>query len=94
MRTQRKKEVDGIMQRWIMTIKDYSTNLMFLSGLPCKKTNYVVHKLEKYFGLVGYPQIFQTDNGKEYLAKVMVRLLKEAEQSSLLCCYWSAKNSP
>jgi hypothetical protein len=33
---------------------------MYLAALPLKKADYVAAKLERYFGLVGYPNIFLT----------------------------------
>jgi hypothetical protein len=60
MRTMRKKDVYGVMQHWIMTIKDHSTGLVYLAVLPRKTAVFVANELEKYFGLVGYPHIFYT----------------------------------
>jgi hypothetical protein len=60
MRTMGKKDVYGVMQRWIMTIKDHSTGLVYLSMLPKKTAMFVAVKFEKYFGFVGYPHIFHT----------------------------------
>ena len=50
----------GVMQRWIMTIKDHSTGLVYLATLPRKTAKFVANELEKYFGFVGYPHIFHT----------------------------------
>jgi hypothetical protein len=60
MRTMRKMDVYRVMQCWIMTVKDHSTGLVYLAMLPRKTAVFVVNKLEKYFGFVGYPQIFHT----------------------------------
>lgn len=76
MRKMQRKDIYGVMQRWIMTIKDHSTGLMFCIALPNKRADFVAHELEKYFGLVGYPHIFHTDNGKEFTASVVADLLK------------------
>ncbi len=46
------------MQRWIMTVKDHSTGLVYLCMLPRKKAIFVAAKLEKFFGFAGYPKIF------------------------------------
>jgi hypothetical protein len=37
MQTMRKRDVYGQMQRWIMTMKDHSTGLVYLCALPRKK---------------------------------------------------------
>ena len=70
MRTRKKKNVHGIMMRWIMTVKDHSTRLTHLSALPLKQAKFVVHDLQSLFGLLGYPIIFHTDNGIEFVNQV------------------------
>jgi hypothetical protein len=60
MQTMWKKDVYRQMQRWIMTVKDHSTGLVYLCALPCKKADFVAAELEKFFALVGYPAIFHT----------------------------------
>ena len=60
MRTIRRRDVYGHMQRWIMTVKDHSTGLIYLAALPRKMAKYVAAELEKIFGFVGYPTIFHT----------------------------------
>jgi hypothetical protein len=60
MRTIRRRDVYGHMQRWIMTVKDHSTGFIYLVALPRKMAKFVAAELEKYFGLVGYPSIFHT----------------------------------
>jgi hypothetical protein len=108
----RKKDVYGNIQRWIMTVKDHSTGLVYLCALPRKKAIYVAAELEKYFGLIGYPEIFHTgmftfsfmlsqkvyfisvlltvlyislsDNGKEFIATVIVDLIKKSNPNCYL----------
>jgi hypothetical protein len=60
MRTICKEDVYGQTMRWIMTVKDHSTGLIWLAALPYKKAEFVAFELEKYFGFVGYPHIFHT----------------------------------
>jgi hypothetical protein len=60
MQTMRKRDVYGQMQRWIMTVKDHSTGLVYLCALPQKKAPFVAAELEKFFDFVGYPEIFHT----------------------------------
>jgi hypothetical protein len=45
MRTMRKRDVYGQMQRLIMTVKDHSTGLVYLCALPQKKAAFVAAKL-------------------------------------------------
>jgi hypothetical protein len=35
----------------------------------------VAYKLQEIFGVIGYPKIFHTDNGKEFTAKCVLELL-------------------
>ncbi len=60
MRTMRKKDVYSVMQRWIMTVKDHSTGIVYLAALLRRTAKFVAAKLEKYFGFIGYPYIFYT----------------------------------
>ena len=67
MRTKRKKNIHGVLMRWIMTVKDHSTGLTYLAALPKKQPQFVAHELDLLFGFIGYPSIFHTDNGGELL---------------------------
>jgi hypothetical protein len=60
MQTMRKRDVYGQMQRWSMTVKDHSTGLVYLCAIPWKRAAFVAAELEKFFGFVGYPEIFHT----------------------------------
>jgi hypothetical protein len=60
MKTMRKQDVYGQMQRWIMTMKDHLTSLVYLYALPWKKAVFVAAELEKFFGFVRYSEIFHT----------------------------------
>ncbi len=60
MRTMWKNDVYGVMQHWIMTVKDHSTGLVYLAALPRKTAVFVANEMEKYFGFVGCPHIFHT----------------------------------
>lgn len=73
MRTIRRRDVYGHMQRWIMTVKDHSTGLIYLCALPRKMAKYVAAELEKIFGFIGYPQIFHT--GTFHLFSLIIKIL-------------------
>ena len=60
MRSMRKRDVYGQMQRWIMTVKDHSTGLVYLCALPRKRATFVAADLEKFFRFIGYPEFFYT----------------------------------
>ncbi len=63
--------------RWIMTIKGHVTGLTYLCALPKKYPHLIAYKLQEIFGIIGYPKIFHTDNGKEFTAKVVLKALRE-----------------
>jgi transposase InsO family protein len=61
--------------RWVLTIKDHATGLMYLCALPRKRPDLIAYKLQEIFSLIGYPKIFHTDNGKEFTAKSILKFL-------------------
>lgn len=75
MRTMRKLDIYGMMQRWILTVKDHSTGLVYLVAIPRKKAVFVAAELEKYFGFIGFPHILHSDNGKEFIASLVVDMI-------------------
>lgn len=75
MRKLARENVYGIKQCWIMTVKDHFTGLTAVFSLPSKEAKFVAFELEKYFGLVGYPIIFHTDNGNEFVARQILDMI-------------------
>jgi hypothetical protein len=61
--------------RWILTLKDHVTALVYLCALPRKQANLIAYKLQEIFGIIGYPKRFQTDDGKEFTVKVVIEFL-------------------
>jgi transposase InsO family protein len=76
MSINRKRDPFGVLMRWVMTLKDHATGLTFICALPRKQTRLVAYKLLEIFGVIGYPKIFHTDNGKEFTAKCVLELLR------------------
>jgi hypothetical protein len=72
----RKRDPFGVLMRWVMTLKDHATGLTFICALPRKQAHLVAYKLQEIFGMIGYPKIFHTDNGKEFTAKCVLELLR------------------
>ncbi len=64
-----------MLMSWILTLKDHATLLVYLCTLPRKRANLIAYKLQEIFGIIGYPMIFHTDNGKEFTAKVVLEFL-------------------
>jgi len=56
---------------WILTFKDHATALVYLCALPRKWANLMAYKLQEIFGIIGYPKIFHTDNGKDLVIAVL-----------------------
>jgi hypothetical protein len=68
-----------------MTIKDHATGLTYLCALPRKRPHLVAYKLREIFGIIGYPKIFHTDNGKEFFTtKVVLKAPPEMNPHSML----------
>ena len=57
-------------------MKDHATGLVYLTALPRKRAECVAYKLQQIFGVIGFPRIFHTDNGKEFTAKVVLEFLR------------------
>ena len=79
MRKKKIKNIYGVYQRWIMTLKDHATGITYIRSLPFKKAEYVAHEVDFIFGYIGCPHIFHSDNGKEFVAKMILDLLKELD---------------
>jgi hypothetical protein len=68
-----------------MAVKDHSTGFTALFSLPRKKPIYVAFELERYFGMVGYPTIFHTDNGNEFTARLILNMIAGQCDFNLEC---------
>ncbi len=71
----RKRDPFGVLMCWVLVIKDHATGLIYLCALPRKHPHLVVYKLQEIFAIIGFPKIFQTDNGKEFTGKVVLKFL-------------------
>jgi transposase InsO family protein len=72
-----KRDLFGVLVRWVLVIKDHATGLVYLCALTRKRPSLVANKLQEIFGIIGFPKIFHTDNGKEFIAKVVLKFLAE-----------------
>ena len=80
-RKMRKRDPFGVLMRWIVTVKDHSTGFTHVSAIPRKTAHFVAHRLQEVFGLIGYPSIFHTDNGKEFTARKILKFLRDINPS-------------
>jgi transposase InsO family protein len=76
MSANRRKNIYGIVMRYILVIKDHFSGFMIADCIPRKRAQYVAHILNQYFSVIGFPLIFHTDNGKEFTAKSILEFLK------------------
>ena len=79
----RKHDPFGVLMRWVLTIKDHATGLMYLCALPRKRPDLIAYKLQEIFGLIGYPKIFHTDNEKEFTTKSILKFLRHLNPNVL-----------
>ena len=77
MRKLRKRNPFRVLMRWIITIKDHATGYTKIDCIPRKTARNVAHILQHFFGHVGYPFIFHTDNGKEFIGKEVLKCLRQ-----------------
>jgi hypothetical protein len=49
---------------------------MLPTALPRKRADGVAYKLQEISGVLGFPRIFHTDNGKEFTAKLVLQFLR------------------
>jgi hypothetical protein len=71
----RKRDLFGVLMRWVLTINDHCTGLVYLCALPWKCPKLVVYRLQEIFGSIDYPKIFHIDNGKEFTGKLILQFL-------------------
>ncbi len=67
-----------------MTLKGHASALVYLCALPRKQANLITNKLQEIFGIIGYPKIFHTDNGKDFTAKDVLKFLPDLNQNILM----------
>ncbi len=73
----------GVLMHWILTLKDHATALVYLCMLPWKRANLIAYKLQEIFGIIGYPMIFHTNNGKDFRAKVVLEFFRDLNPNIL-----------
>ena len=71
------RDIDGVVRRWVLVIKDHFTKYAWCRPLRRKTSRLVKHELVKLLNEVGWPLIFHTDNGSEFCAKVITELIRD-----------------
>ncbi|CAF0752405.1 unnamed protein product [Brachionus calyciflorus] len=59
---------------WILQDQDHTTKFCILRPLRCKEARGVAVELINIFSILGCPEILQSDNGKEFVAKIIKEL--------------------
>ena len=57
--------------KFLMHYQDHGTKFSYLRPLKSKEAREVAEELSKIFYMCGAPRILQSDNGKEFVAKVI-----------------------
>ena len=73
---------DGTTYKWLFVVKDHFTKFLVAHELPSKSPVHVARALYKIYSIIGYPLIQHTDNGREFVAKEVTRLLHEMAPNS------------
>jgi hypothetical protein len=63
--------------KWLLVIKDHFTRFVYLTALPTKHADHVAAEVAKFFALFGYPLVWHTDNGKEFIAEIVMKIIRE-----------------
>jgi len=66
---------DGDM-KWILHYQDHHDKMSYLRAMPNKEAKTVALELLPLFLMQGAPVILQSDNGREFVAKVIEELMK------------------
>ncbi len=70
------KDYNGILMKWLMVLKDHFSKLLYLRAIPTKEAEPVARELNHIFGFIGFPEIFHTDNGNEFIANTVLKIVK------------------
>ena len=79
-----RKNHNGVVMRWLMVVKDHFTKFMWLRPLARKQGVLVAAELRLLFHEVGFPLIFHTDNGKEFINNEVYFLMKNEDPNMLM----------
>ena len=60
--------------KWILVYQCHMTKFVILRPLEYKQASHVAHQLVNIFTLFGAPSVLQSDNGREFTAKVIQEL--------------------
>ena len=74
-----RKDHNGVEMKWLLVVKDHHSKYVWLRALAKKEAILVTAELRHLFHEVGFPLIFHSDNGKEFLNKLVYGMIRDAE---------------
>lgn len=57
--------------KYALVVVDVCTRFVFLEAIPTKEAKVIAAKLFKLFCTIGFPKVVQSDNGTEFVNKIM-----------------------
>ena len=69
------KDIYGVEMHYILSCKDHFSQFVMLAAVPSKSPTYIAHQLGNMFGIVGFPAIYQSDNGSEVCGNEVISML-------------------
>ena len=73
------KNHNDVEMNWLMVVKDHFTKFMWLRPLRKKQGILVAAELRLLFHEIGFPLIFHSDNGREFINNEVYTLIKTAD---------------
>ena len=70
---------NGVTMRWLLVVKDHHTKYVWLRALSRKEAVLVTTELRHLFHEIGFPLIFHSDNGKEFLNRLVYGMIRDAD---------------
>jgi hypothetical protein len=74
---------NSVTMKYLMTVKDHFSRYIWLRPLAQKESRLVAAELRHLFHEIGFPLIFHTDNGTEFISKKVYDLLKDHDDNIL-----------
>lgn len=75
-------DVNGIIMRYLLVLKDHFTKFVWLRPIQRKDAKFVHHALRCLFHEIGFPLILHSDNGSEFVNKLIESFIEEESNSN------------
>jgi mono/diheme cytochrome c family protein len=80
------KDKHGNVMRWLMVLKDHFTCFVYMQPLPTKEAKGVCYELNIILSLIGFPEIYHSDNGGEVCAAEIIDMLTKGNPTINTVC--------